>query len=269
MFEKFGDYMFYLLTTALKNDKNSNQFYIFCKVIGKLFDQTKQDIMKLRRESMILSSSNVMLQVHGQDREMYKYDGETDENFRNRLLMKAIIAEWAGSKKGIAYALQSVGYDDSVISPVWEEYPERWAEFFVMFQRDADNDSQINFKCIRREVMLVKQASALPYFRFIYTIVFDYENQEKLDCPKMTNRIYMNFWNIYAMLNGRYNLDGETYLDAELDLFSTKMTNRMSIETSGEIVSGKVIKDTMWYLDGTYSLSGERKLNAAIIEEVL
>lgn len=269
MFEKFGDYMFYLLTTPLKKSKKTNQFYIFCKVVGKLFDRTKRDINIMREESFIKHASDNMLIVHGSDREMYRYDGESIENFRNRLLMKAIIAEWAGSKRGIMYALESVGYGDAKIEPVYTEFPERWAEFFVIFKRDADNNNPINFKCIRREIMLVKQAGSLPYYRFIYDIVFDYQDKEKLDCPKITNRMYISYWNTYAMLNGVYNLDGKILLDAESNLFPTKITNRMDIENFEETLTGKVVKNTMWHLNGVYKLNGERKLNAMVIEEVL
>ena len=51
MFEKFGEYMFFLLCAPLKKAKKTvNQFYIFFKVAGKLFDQCKLDLFRLREE---------------------------------------------------------------------------------------------------------------------------------------------------------------------------------------------------------------------------
>lgn len=58
MFEKFSDYMYSLLFTPLKKVRQAvNQFYLFFKVVGKLFDDTKADIFRVREESMIASAS--------------------------------------------------------------------------------------------------------------------------------------------------------------------------------------------------------------------
>ena len=62
MFEKFSDYMYSLLFTPLKKiSQVRNQFYIFFRIIGKLFDDTKADIFRVREESMIASASTMML----------------------------------------------------------------------------------------------------------------------------------------------------------------------------------------------------------------
>ena len=47
MFDNYADYMYSLLTAPLKQVKKaSNQFYLFFKVVGALYDQTVQDIQK-------------------------------------------------------------------------------------------------------------------------------------------------------------------------------------------------------------------------------
>ena len=47
--ESFVEYMWYLLTTPFKLVKKSvNQWYIFCKVFGKRFDEVHEDIMRAR-----------------------------------------------------------------------------------------------------------------------------------------------------------------------------------------------------------------------------
>ena len=41
IFKTFGEYMFYLLTAPLKKDKPQNQFYLYFKVTGTVFDDIK------------------------------------------------------------------------------------------------------------------------------------------------------------------------------------------------------------------------------------
>lgn len=164
MFEKFQDYMYYLLVGPLKKvSKTKNQFYILFKVFGKLFDQTKQDIFRVREESMIVSASEKMLEEHGRDRAMKRLKGESVENYRTRLSMKNIIAEQAGTYEGMLLALKALGYEQSKIEPFYIHDPSRWAEFTVYLsskQQSGINDITI----IDKEIMKVKPSSGLPSY---------------------------------------------------------------------------------------------------------
>jgi hypothetical protein len=132
MFKKFGDYMYYLLFAPLKKvAKKANQLYIFFKVIGKLFDAAKGKFFLVREESMIASTSEKMLPVHGLDREMPRLKGETIENYRTRLSMKFIIASEAGGNEAIRYVAKAFGYENIDIQP--DPDPEKWAEASVQF----------------------------------------------------------------------------------------------------------------------------------------
>ncbi|MBU5312211.1 hypothetical protein KQI38_09245 [Tissierella carlieri] len=164
MFEKFQDYMYYLLYGALKKiSKTKNQFYILFKVFGEVFDQTKQDIFKVREESMIISASEKMLEEHGRDRDMQKLKGEDIENYRIRLSMKNIIAERAGTNEGILLALKTLGYEKSYIEPYYIYDTERWAEFIVYLS--GKNLSSISdLQIIDNEIMRVKSASSMPAY---------------------------------------------------------------------------------------------------------
>lgn len=164
MFEKFQDYMYYLLYGPLKKiAKAKNQFYILFKVFGKVFDQTKQDIFRVREESMIISASERLLEEHGRDRTMKRLKGEDIENYRTRLSMKNIIAEKAGTDEGIILALKALGYEQSHIEPFYIHDPDRWAEFTIYLsskQQSGVNDITI----IDAEVMKVKPASGKPAY---------------------------------------------------------------------------------------------------------
>lgn len=164
MFDKFQDYMYYLLFGPLKKVvKVKNQFYILFKVFGKLLDQTKEDIFKVREQSMVISATGKMLEEHGIERDMKRLKGEEEENYRIRLSMKNIIAEKAGTNEGILLALKALGYEKSYIEPYYIHDPERWAEFIVYLR--GKNPSNINdLRIIDNEVMKVKPASGKPAY---------------------------------------------------------------------------------------------------------
>lgn len=57
-FDTFGAYMFDLLFAPLKRGKRAaNQFFIFFKVIGRIFDGMKKDAFRLRDELNVATAS--------------------------------------------------------------------------------------------------------------------------------------------------------------------------------------------------------------------
>lgn len=131
-FDRFGDYMFDLLFAPLKRGKKAvNQFYIFLKVVGRMFDGSKEEMLRAREESSVVSCSDVMLPIQGQDRDMVRLKGETLEGYRTRLAMKGVIAEKAGTSEGIRSLARAFGYDHVEIEKSPD--PERWAEATVQF----------------------------------------------------------------------------------------------------------------------------------------
>lgn len=163
-FNTFGEYMFDLLFAPLKRGKRAaNQFFIFFKVIGRIFDSMKKDAFRLRDELNVATASPVMLPVHGQDRDMPRLEGESVESYRTRLSMKGIISEWGGTKTGILYALTSLGYEQSTIEPFSYQDPERWAEFIV-FLKGSKQSGVNNLAVIDAEVRKVKEGSSKPAY---------------------------------------------------------------------------------------------------------
>ena len=62
---------------------------------------------------------------------MLRLDGETLENYRIRLALKASIAEKAGTNEGIRYLARAFGYDQVEVIPGAK--PDHWAEATVWF----------------------------------------------------------------------------------------------------------------------------------------
>jgi len=164
-FSTFGEYMFDLLFGPLKKGKRAvNQFFIFFKVIGRQFDSVKRAFFQIREEANVVSCSEIMLPVHGQDRTMPRLAGETDEGYRTRLSMKGIIASWAGTATGIKYAMAALGYEQSVVEPVYLNDPARWAEFIVRLG-PGNSEAVKELRTVYDEILKVKEgASRLAYF---------------------------------------------------------------------------------------------------------
>lgn len=270
MFEKFSDYMYSLLFTPLKKVRQAgNQFYLFFKVVGKLFDNTKSDIFRVREESIVASASEVMLPEHGKDRDMPRLKGETVEGYRTRLSMKAIIAEKAGTEAGILLALLTLGYKNSEIVPASVYDRDRWAEFYVFLKmNDLLSDPPVNFKIVKKIVMDVKQASALPIFRYIYpSIIHEFE---KIVVIRLVNVYTFSFWNNTLFLDGSWLIDGTNNLDSQMTRLETKTVYRTKIPTSKENITSHVtVNNNLWYLDGSYALDGMKVMDAyRILEEL-
>ena len=179
-FDTFGEYMFDLLFAPLKKGKQSvNQFFIFFKVVGRIFDGMKEDVFRVRDEANVASASPVMLPVHGQDRNMSRLEGEDIENYRTRLSMKGIISEWGGTRQGVLYALSALGYEHSYIEPVSIHDPEKWAEFIIFLggkYPSGVNDIEI----INAEVMKVKDGGSMPSYGIAERNVVEIREQSRV-----------------------------------------------------------------------------------------
>lgn len=173
MIEKFGDYMYYLLSTPYKQAKKEvNQWYLFFHVMGPLFDMAKIAFQTVRRESMVRTASPAMLPEHGFDRTLTRYEGESWENFRIRLMAYADTCLLGGTEVGTRLAVQALGFMDVQMIPCYkmDSTRVRWAEFFVIISRDLDDTFDIGHDIIRREVRKVKKVSAKDNYRFLYRV---------------------------------------------------------------------------------------------------
>lgn len=163
-FDTFGEYMFDLLFGPLKKAQRArNQFAIFFRVIGRHFDDVKRAFFRVREEADVVSCSEVMLPVHGADRDMPRLPGETAEAYRARLSMKGLISAWGGTRQGVLYALAALGYEQSYIEPFSLQDPERWAEFIV-FLKGSKQSGVNNLAVIDTEVRKVKEGSSKPSY---------------------------------------------------------------------------------------------------------
>lgn len=166
--------MFDLLFGPLKKGKQAfNQFYIFFKVVGHVFDGMKKDVFRVRDESNVASASPAMLKVHGQDRAMPRKIGEGFEEYRTRLSMKGIMSAKAGTLEGIRLILTAFGVRGDIM-PYYIMDSERWAEFLVRLNFDL-GESYVGISAIQQEIQKIKEASS----RSVYEVVMVSEIKAK------------------------------------------------------------------------------------------
>lgn len=138
MFEKFSDYMFSLVHYPLKVLKKKSKVYILFKVVGFQYDDIKNKVLEVSKQSNINTATGVYLDKLAIDRNMFRYENEKDNQLRKRLIAKAEIMKKSGTKQGIILALNSLGYDVE-IEPCYLYDKERWAEFYVIAIEDIDS----------------------------------------------------------------------------------------------------------------------------------
>lgn len=162
--ESYVDYLYFLLPSPLKKiGKRANAWRVFCTVFGRRLDALKKTILDVREMSMILTCPSELLPIFGQEREMPRLSGETEDAYRLRLAMKCEIAKRAGTREGILLALESIGYEKSRIEPLWQQDPARWAEFTVFLRGDKQS-GVTDLQVIDAEVMKAKNASSKPSY---------------------------------------------------------------------------------------------------------
>lgn len=241
MFDKFCDYMYYLLTSPFKRVKKSiNQWYILFRVLGRRFDDALESLYNAEEQTMLATCEPEMLPVHAEDRKMARYPGEEDENFRARIANYPEVLRLAGSNRGVILAVKTLGYGQVGIKAAKELKGdnERWAEFYVLIRVKAGQRFPIPFYILKKEVRIWKQVGAKDNYQFII------ESSERTNeissscravagipckiveetgrcivcCMKAENglgsRLFINIKNDLWHMNGVHSLDGKQLLDA-------------------------------------------------------
>lgn len=228
MYEKFCDYMFYLLTSPFKKVKKTvNQWYILFKVLGKRFDDAMESLYNAQEQTMIATCEPLLLQIHADERKMKRYAGEEDENFRKRITNCAEVLRLGGSDEGVLLAIKTLGYSNPEIVKanvftgrceydengklyvVDESKEDRWAEFYVLIQMSVDDPHPISIEVLKKEVRKVKTVGAKDNYSFQYRL-------EALRFSEFQAVVYSYYKLDIYWLDGSWKLDGSVKLGSNL-----------------------------------------------------
>ena len=265
--DKFGEYMFYLLSTPFKQvEKKKNQWYIFFKTVGELFDANKDALQAARRESMVKTASAVMLPEHGAERGLSRYEGETWENYRIRIMMYAATCELGGTEVGTRRAVEALGFTDVEMVPCYKMGRlDRWAEFYVVITRDIDDLFDVDHSIIRKEVRRVKIASGKDNYMFAFVFPV-FGDPLAFMAPRFTFRHLVTLYNNNLFNGLRFN-DGRITHDNIIQNYPTRWTVKTIVDPD-LTVEYKLINYYHWRTnDGSTFNDGSKCFDACIIEE--
>lgn len=240
-YDKFCDYMYYLLTSPFKRvKKNVNQWHILFKVLGARLDDAMESLYAAGEQTMVATCAPEMLQVHARDRGMERHEGESMGNFRARIAMYREVCRLGGTNQGILLAVRTLGYDDADIktAKAYKGDEERWAEFYVLIRMGMGQSFPIPFHILRKEVRTWKEVGAKDNYQF--TIRNTERKNEVCGRCRAVPRISVS-------------VPQETGICM---VFRIETQNTMS---PGLNVN---IKNNLWYLDGKYRLDGTQRLDA-------
>lgn len=213
MFDKFRDYMYYLLISPLKRIKKElNQWYKLFKVLGRRFDDAIKSVYSEGEQSMIASCDDELLSVHAKERKMQRYSEESNDIFRKRIANFQEIQKLGGSDSGVILAVKSLGYKEPKIVPakVLKGNSDRWAEFYLVLNLDVNGET-VEFETLRNEVRKAKYVGAKDNYLFIYNA--------RVKEPHKVNLKVKYRWPIYFYTfrkwDGKFYLDGLYKLDSE------------------------------------------------------
>ncbi|WP_051967850.1 hypothetical protein [Brevibacillus thermoruber] len=194
----FGNYFYEMAHRIFKlqeTDEENDIFY-FAHALGKYFDKLKADVFKIRREALIATASEKALALHGRDRNMPRYRGESVEEYRNRLLAAVPLHQEIGTEPGMKRALALIGYPGAIVFPFYklkyseskvgqgglkidgtwkvgagysldtqngEDLTQRWAEFLVDLNEPEQPFLPHHLKIVKDTIQFMKPAEARLY----------------------------------------------------------------------------------------------------------
>lgn len=268
-FSAFGEYLFSLLFAPLKKGERAvNQFFIFSRVVGREFDEIKAAAFRVRDEANLASASPAMLSVHGLDRELPRLAGESDEDYRLRLMMKAVIAGKAGTTEGIRLAVVALGYPAAEVIPRYLDDPDRWAEAVVRteFARDTSLPKR---RLIISEANKVKPASAKLILNSYEVSRTGIRIESGVTCLVVRTQ-HSGYLSNPVRFDGSACFDGARTFYQEAAMQSGIHSVRFTFSVDNPLIaSAHLTADRRWTLDGSYSFSGNKKFNGALTTEEL
>lgn len=168
VFDEFKDYFYYLLPAPFKRVvKSVNQWYILFSVIGNEFDKMIEELYRACDETMITTCSDDLLIYHAKDRGLYRYAGESNDNFRTRIALYDELIASGGMREALLRAAQSAGYDK--VEHKWLGELGKWASFELVLYVPEGEEPPIKHDVLRTEVQKWKDSTSCDNYRYVYS----------------------------------------------------------------------------------------------------
>lgn len=166
MFDKFRDYLYYLLPTPFKKlKKELNQWYIFLSVIGDEYDKVQAELERALEETAVATCSDSLLEYYAQEREMYRYPNESNDTYRSRIAMRDEVEALGGTKQAILLAAKTLGFIDA--EHIWLPdlgYSDKWSQFLLRVTVNGVQDFPTDIETLKAEVRKAKDSTSLDNY---------------------------------------------------------------------------------------------------------
>lgn len=130
----FGKYFYHLLHRIFKRQKSGqvSDTEQLMNALGNDYDELQEAIIKYREQALIFTADEQSLELHGWDRKLPRFKGESVEDYRRRLMNAFTIHSENGSYETMKDALQKLGFRNSNIEEYVFTDPERWSQFRLL-----------------------------------------------------------------------------------------------------------------------------------------
>lgn len=120
---KFSDYLWALLPRPfkVKSGDDPPETKRWANALGEVFDDIKISAFALRRSWIASTSEGKALDFHGEERNLPRYPGESDELYKGRVLAAYEMYALGGTDPGIIRTLELLGYPQAAIYPLYKE----------------------------------------------------------------------------------------------------------------------------------------------------
>lgn len=244
IYNKFCDYMYYLLLSPLKRVKKAfNQWYLLFTVLGSRMDNARGMIYKASMQTMAATCEEELLPVFAIERKLIRHEGESAENFRKRIVNCAEVYKYGGTDIGIVKTVRSLGYDDVEVVKAKDLTGDisRWAEFYVIININVTSEWHANISALQNSVRDIKQVGAKDNYFF----VLGTENQK--------DAVNENRVDVCVVVC--IHLESTPEADIKVVILA-------DIDVPNEI-DFKVLTN-VWRLDGSHKFDGSMRLNAKV-----
>ena len=187
--------------------------------------------------------------------------GQTEEQRR-----AVVLASLRARRTTTVEALQDIAHTMTGLDCQVQEDYARY--FFTVTVKNLPLEGAVNFRDLRNRIALLKPA----HLDFCIVGVFppiplgNTSGSFRFQRLRFLLRARSYGWDI-ILLDGVERLDGGWTLDQKFrGMAWDRVSAALSIREANSL-SGTLIRDTMWLLNGEHRLNGQKKLNAAITRE--
>jgi Phage tail protein (Tail_P2_I) len=162
-----GKYMWWLLPNTLKKKLQGESLISkLLNIFGEELDESKTETLNMRREMLIATATGEYLDEHGRERDLERIPGETDDEYRFRLISAYVVKKRGGTIPGMIEACALLGLEVEV-SEVYKTDPTRWAEFEL--QIIGGDLNILNQSIFYQTIQALKPA----HTRVVYTVLME------------------------------------------------------------------------------------------------